>query len=186
MIRLSSLFRIQLAPKRGIGIIGLQRACSGLPPNVAVPFALVAMGVKPSADISVHATKAGSLRNLLKDAAVHYAEPLYLTDEGWRCFLISADEDILRELVRVVSRSLTGREDDGHSHKHLGSLFGYPGCCIQRFIQEFTSNPKWAGYMKESRAPDKHDGTLHFWCSPDCSDSLRLQRDHLRIITSQS
>ena len=46
----------------------------------------------------------------------------------------------------------------------LGKYFGYPECCINAYI--------------EHSADKTYPYTEHVWCSPNCIESLNLQRSY--------
>ena len=109
-----------------------------------------------------------------------------MSDLPLDCYLISCDFKVLDDLIQIVSEGLTSEEYDDDYHRRLGLAFDFPGCCVEKFVNQARTWPKWAGYASQHHGPDEHDGTMHLWCTPECVLSKRLQAKYLRVLTRSS
>lgn len=101
--------------------------------------------------------------------------------------------------------SLTRNYEDGqkfkkaeltHDHKTIGSLLGYPDCCIRYFIKNFSKNydPIWINLTGKKNVvrgyPEcnqmlRYFGariTSHFSCSPTCKKTKKIGEKWLKVM----
>jgi hypothetical protein len=78
--------------------------------------------------------------------------------------------------------------EERHNDELLGRILGYPECCIQYFIENFSEentdieihskNP----YTNLSQRDNDYIILSHFPCSPECKESIELAKKYLETI----
>lgn len=77
-----------------------------------------------------------------------------------------------------------------NNHRLLGKLLGYPDCCIDFFMNNFSKdnpNPQLTSTNPYTNINRRHeDKTIlsHFPCSSDCKASITLAKSYLKEIES--
>lgn len=135
---------------------------------------LAELGVKPVSEICFQSDLREDAIAALRPAGICYAEALFLDDSDVTCLIISRSSSALLRAIEVIQRGAISEVYDTKYHLALGRLFGYPQCCVKRFVVEAKARPPWTGYGREP-SPDAHEFTAHLWCKADCSRSRSLE-----------
>jgi hypothetical protein len=116
---------------------------------------------------------------LMETDFVNKAERIPLDKKGMILIYISKSEQLA---------NLASYYELINNHEMLGLLLGYPSCCTNYFVNNFSENNPNPEIISKNPYLDISKRNLdqaiisHFPCSSDCQESVKLAQQYLRIL----
>ncbi|MBM4241667.1 MAG: hypothetical protein FJ150_08420 [Euryarchaeota archaeon] len=140
---------------------------------------LVASKMRPGGKIGYFETGIEDLQEVLIGCGVYFSEDK--SKDGRIPVTISIDDEHFKLYIKALAMR---SEDIEESIRIFGDFYGYPQCCVERYIKDLKNKLHpitryWSQLIESKRFPDLF-AIFHVPCGPDCAESKAIDESFIK------